>query len=195
MNEHDHVDEGATLSALASAGYLYPSMAALRTSGVRYGDAIPILLSSLEHTMDRKLKTEIVRALSVPWAGPDAATALIDEFRIADDETGLGLRWTIGNALEIVWDDQYFDELVNLARDVQFGRAREMVVLGFRKSSRPEAVNILIELLRDADVSGHAVKALRKLRAPAAKQGLRTMLNDERAWVRKEARAALDSLT
>ena len=186
--------EAAVLEALAAVGYDVESIADLRTSGVRYRDAIPVLLSGLQRSGDQKVKEEIVRALSVPWAKPAATGLLIEEFKQVEDETGLGLRWTVGNALEVVWDDARFDDLVSLARDATFGRAREMVVLGLRRSKKPEAGAVLIELLADPLVSGHAVTALRKLRIPEARPGLERMLGDDRAWVRNEAKRALAAL-
>ena len=186
--------EAAVLEALAAVGYDVESIADLRTSGVRYRDAIPVLLSGLQRSGDQKVKEEIVRALSVPWAKPAATGPLIEEFKQVEDETGLGLRWTVGNALEVVWDDARFDDLVSLARDATFGRAREMVVLGLRRSKKPEAGAVLIELLDDPVVSGHAVTALRKLRIPEARPGLERMLGDDRAWVRNEAKRALAAL-
>lgn len=175
-------------------GYDVGSVADLRTSGVRYRDAIPVLLAGLQCAEDRKVKGEIVRALSVPWAKPAATGPLIEEFKQVEDETGMGLRWTVGNALEVVWDDARFDDLVSLVRDETFGKAREMIVLGLGRSKKPEAGAVLIELLGDPVVSGHAVKALRKLRIPAARPGLERMLDDDRAWVRREARQALAAL-
>jgi HEAT repeat protein len=193
-NEVSGLGEPELLRELAEVGYEFDSLADLRTSRLRYRDAIPVLLSGLERATDRKVKGEIVRALSVPWAKPAATRPLIEQFREVEDETGMGLRWTIGNALEVVWDDSCFDDLVALARDVQFGKAREMVVLGLGRSKRTEAGDVLIELLDDPVVSGHAVKALRKLKVPAARAGLERMLDDERAWVRKEAQRALAAL-
>lgn len=182
------------LRELAEVGYEFDSLADLRTSGSRYREAVPVLLSALGSVTDRKVKGEIVRALSVPWAKPAATRPLIEQFKEVEDESGLGLRWTIGNALEVVWDDSLFDELVQLARAREFGRAREMVVLGMGRSKRAEAGRVLIELLEDPAVSGHAVKALRKLKVPDAQPGLERMLDDDRAWVRKEAQRALAAL-
>ena len=175
-------------------GYEVESLADLRSSGLRYRDAIPILLSGLASADDPRVKGEIVRALSVPWAKAVATRPLLEEFKRVADETGMGLRWIIGNALEVVWDDDCFEDLVELARDPSFGRAREMVVLGLRKSKRPEAGDVLIELLDDPVVSGHAVSALRRLKLPQARAGLERMLGDKRAWVRKEAQRALAAL-
>lgn len=187
--------ESDLLRELEGIGYSFGSLADLRLSGLRYREAIPALLSGLHSATDRKLKGEIVRALSVPWAKPAATGPLVEQFRLVEDESGLGLRWTVGNALEVVWDDSRFDDLVELARDKSFGRAREMVVLGIGRSKKPEASGVLIELLDDPVVSGHAVKALRKLKVPEARPHLERMLDDERGWVRKEAQRALAALS
>lgn len=186
------------LEDLAAAGFRVDSLADLRESGRRYKAAVPVLLRWLPLVADKSLKSEIVRALSVPWARPAATGPLIDEFRRVDpevDPTGLGLRWTIGNALEVVGDDSKFTELVELVQDPSFGRAREMVVLGLGRLKRPEVVDVLIGLLGDAEVSGHAVKALGKLKATKARPALERMLNDRRAWVRREAKKALARLS
>lgn len=193
-NDAEGISESELLQELREVGYDFGSLADLRTSGQRYRNAIPVLLSALSRANDPRVKGEIVRALSVPWARPAATPALIAQFREVDDETGLGLRWTIGNALEVVWDDSYFDDLVALSKDVRYGRARQMVVLGFRRSKRPDAGQVLIPLLDDPAVSGHVVKVLRKLKVPDAREGLERMLDHEQAWVRKEARAALAAL-
>lgn len=153
-----------------------------------------MLVAALPEISDTKTLMEVVRVLSVPWARPAAILPLIELFRSVGDDTGLGVRWAIGNALDVTWSDDYFDEVVELALDRSFGRSREMVVLGLGRSKKPEAGEVLIELLKDPDVSGHAVKALRKLHVPSARGGLERMLDDDRAWVRKEARRALAAL-
>lgn len=184
------------LKELADVGYPVESVADLRSSGTRYRTAVPVLLRWLDRSQDAFEKEEIVRALSVPWARGEALDPLIEAFWSTprggqSDEL---LRWAIGNALEVLWDDSRFDELVVLGRDESFGKAREMVVLGLGQSKRPEAGEVLIGLLSDPVVSGHAVKALRKLKVPEARTGLERMLGDERAWVRKEAQRALAAL-
>jgi len=183
--------EDEVLRELASVGYGVATLANLRTSGTEYREAIPVLVSALAAVEDRKTKEEVVRALSVPWAKPTATHALIEQFRGVEDPTGLGIRWTIGNALEVVWDDLFFDDLVRLARAEEYGRAREMVVLGLAQSKRPEAGSVLVALLEDPVVSGHAAKAIRRFRLPAARAGLEKLLQDQRAWVRNDARRAL----
>lgn len=185
------------LSDLAAAGYEVGSVSELRTSGTRCRAAVPVLLKWLPLAGSLAEKEEIVRALSVPWARPAALAPLIEEFRAlptpAEPREEL-FRWAVGNGIEVLWDDGYFDDLVDLARDQRFGKAREMVVLGMGRSKRPEAGDVLIALLDDPVVSGHAVKALGKLRVSRARPGLERMTSDQRAWVRREAQKALSKL-
>lgn len=186
--------EQPILAQLALAGYQVGSLSDLRDSGLRYRKAVPIMIAALSEVSDPRLQMELVRALSVPWAKPEATGPLIELFRRVDDSTVGSLRWAVGNALDVTWSDAHFDDLVSLARDRSFGRAREMLVLGLGRSKRAEAPDVLIELLEDSAVNGHAVKALRKLKVPDARVGLEQMLKDDRAWVRKEARLALAAL-
>ena len=88
----------------------------------------------------------------------------------------------------------FFEAFAELAGDQRYGKVRQMVVLGLGKSKRPEAVEVLLGLVGDPDVDGHAVKALGKLKAPESRQALEGKLADSRAWVRSEARKALAKL-
>ena len=197
MGAMSQEETGALLAELAVAGYPVASLTELRTSGSRYREAVPVLLRWLPMVSDWQVKEDLVRALSVPWARPVAACPLIEEFGLVDervDPTGTGLRWVVGNALSIVADDSVFDDLVRLVEDRTFGKARQMVVLGLGRSKRPEVVRVLIGLLDDEDVSGHAVKALAKLRAEDARPALERMVSDSRSWVRNEAKKALARL-
>lgn len=189
--------EEPILAELTAAGFPARSLADLRHSRTRYHDAVPVLLRWLARVSDPKVKVEIVRALSVPWAKPAATEPLIEQFRSVDasvDPSGMGLRWAIGNALDVLFDDAAFDAFVELVTDRRYGKARQMVVMGLGKSKRPQAVEVLLELMDDPDVDGHAVKALGKLKAPTAREALESKLDDDRAWVRQEARKALARL-
>jgi HEAT repeats len=185
------------LAELALAGFSLDSVSELRTSRIRYRDAIPILVSWLPRARSTSEKEQIVRALSVPWARREALEPLVQEFRAlpipGNDQQEL-LRWAVGNGIEVLWDDTQFDKLIELALDERFGKAREMVVLGLGRSKKPEAAKVLIELLEDPVVNGHAVKALGKLGDPQARAGLERMTGDSRAWIRKEAKRALSRL-
>ncbi len=189
--------EEPILAALEAVGFAVRSVADLRHSGARYREAIPVLVDWLPRVADPKVKGEIVRALSVPWAKPLAIEPLLREFRhlqASADPTGTGLRWTIGNALEVLFADAELEAFTDLARDERYGKARQMIVLGLGKSKRPEVVEVLLNLIDDPDVDGHAVKALGKLKAPSARSALENKLTDSRAWVRSEARKGLAKL-
>ncbi|WP_422936555.1 HEAT repeat domain-containing protein [Sinomonas sp. P47F7] len=182
---------------LAAVGYPVGSVSELRVSRARYVDAVPVLVRWLARAETPNQKEEIVRALSVPWARTEALGPLIEEFRagpVPGDPRSESLRWAVGNGIEVLWDDSRFNDLIALARDERYGKAREMVVLGLGRSKRPEAGVIIVELLDDPVVNGHAVKALGKLGDPRAREGLRRMVTDDRAWVRKEAERALAKL-
>ncbi len=188
------------LDGVRELGFDVESLAELRLSGRDYRRAVPVLIAGLDDVADDRELTEIVRALSVPWASPSALPSLIELFRSVDDPTGLAVRWTIGNTLEVLWDDRYFDELVDLAGRREFGRAREMVVLGLARSGRPETTAVLLELCDDADVNGHAVRVLARKtlarRVPEqARHVFERMSGDPRAWVRAAASRGLRQLS
>ena len=179
---------------LAAAGFDFSTVSDLRTSRRRYSAAVPILMKWLPLLTSVAERDEVVRALSVPWARPLAARLMVDEFRRAAESGEWGLAWAIGNALEIVADDSVFDDLVLLVSDPHFGVSRQMIVLALGRSKRSDAVSTLVPLLTDADVSGHAVMALGKLRAKEAAEAVRPFLGDRRAWVRREAKKALSKM-
>ena len=186
------------MSDLQLAGYSVTSVDDLRRSGVPYADAVPLLLKWLPRAPTSNDKEGIVRALSVPWAKKEALVPLIAEFAVdpapgtVQDEL---VRWAVGNALEVLWDDSEFEALSSLVLDPRFGRARQMVVLGLGKSRHPEVGQILLDLMEDPEVNGHAVislaKTLRKFSTPQAREALTEKLTDERVWVRKAAQRAL----
>jgi len=79
-----------------------------------------------------------------------------------------------------------------LVRDSRYGRAREMLVLGLgRMPSDPRATRLLIELLRDDEVAGHALRALATMKAGVEPEIIEPLLKHREAWVRKEAKKVL----
>jgi HEAT repeat protein len=180
---------------LAQAGYPLDQLSDLYrkkvyANKVTYQRAVPILLRWLPRIDDLNVREEIVRTLSVKWAKPAAAPVLIKEFQKVDDPVGL-YKWAIGNALSVVADDSVFDDIVKLVKDKQHGRAREMVAVALGNMKDPRAVDVLIELLEDDEVAGHALIALGKQKDDRARQYIEPFLEHPKAWVRKEAKRAL----
>jgi HEAT repeat protein len=176
------------LRELKKLGYDVQSLAALRRVGAAYKDAIPVLLKWLRVVVDENLKEELVRSLSVPWAGPETARAFVSEFVASQN---FFLKWAIGNGLSLVADDSVAEDVIKLALDKRHGRSREMIVLALSRLEDPRAPMAARSLLRDPDVQGHAVMALRKLKAFEARNEVAGMVDHPIAWVRAEAKKAL----
>lgn len=186
------------LADLAAAGYAVEGIADLRQTRMRYSGAIPTLIHWLPRISDRPVKEDIVRTLSVPWARPMATPIMIKEFRSlpkSADPDGTGLRWAIGNALEVLADRSVLDELIEIAGDRRYGPARQMVVLGLARPRENRVIPALVALLDDEDVQGYAAVALGRLGARAARERLADLAEHApKPWVRKEAKLAIAKL-
>lgn len=162
-----------------------------------YRRAIPVLVAHLRYEYPYRIREGIARALTVKYAGEDAYAALVREFRKLPNAVGtaeLGFKWALGNAISVVADRSHFDGVVELARDKRHGASRDMMVLRLPGLNPIRAVDVLIELLSDDEVAGFAVKAIRKLKARKAHGQIERLLQHPNAWVREEARKALDVL-
>lgn len=70
-----------------------------------------------------------------------------------------------------------------------------MIVLGFEKTRlKSQAVPVLLGLLNDETVSGHAVSALAKLGQGEARSALEEASTDARRWVRNAAKRGVVKL-
>jgi len=179
------------LKELATAGYRVSTISELVQTKTEYRSAVPILLRWLPRISDQQVKNDIVRTLSVPWARPAAAPVLIDEFQKVDDAQ---LKWSIANGLAVVADDTVFEDILRLAQDPGTGKARQMLVLALGNMEDPRAINVLMGLLDDEPVVGHAIMALGKLKAAAAQERLKDLTGHPTEWVRMEAGKALRSI-
>lgn len=180
-------DHSKLIRDLNDLGFPIHRVSDLYNQKYNYKSAVPRLIAALEEDEEKAHREEIVRSISVRWAKPKAAKPLIEAFLHANDERELGIRWVIGNALAVVADDSVFDDLVRLLRDRNYGRSREMLALALSgmKDSRADAV--LISLLQDEVLAGHALMAINKRGMKLDSSLLEKLRNDPRAWVRKEA--------
>lgn len=162
--------------------------------------AIPLLVEWLERAETEIAEAErqsfreaLVRSLTIKQARRVATPALLKEFR--RPEATMEYRWAVGNALEVVADETVANELIELARGRRWGQARQMVVLALaRAGNSPELRNVLVELLQDEEVVGHAIMALGKLKNAESTSAIEKYLDHPNAWIRKEARKALAKL-
>lgn len=185
----------AFIRDLAAVGIAAESPWDLVNTSERYPAAIPLLIEWLGRAEEvpaherSQFREGLVRSLAVREARGVAAKALVSEFHRPG--VSRGYRWTVGMALEAVADDSVFDDLVTIARDKSYGTARKMVVLALGRTKNPNAAAVLVELLEDDEVAGHAVAALGKLKARDARVAIERLLEHGSPLVRKEAKKAL----
>ena len=184
-------EEQPILAELANLGLEVEHIQDLYQQRIDYRRAIPVLVSWIPRVEELTVKEMLVRAVTDPAARGIAGPTLVEAFEAAADESWSGLPWVIGNAIETVADASLLDDMIRLARNRDYGRAREMVVMGLGRIRRQEAVQTLIELLDDPEVAGHAVKGLAKLQPPEARTALERFVDDERGWVRLAASRAI----
>jgi hypothetical protein len=179
---------GPLLEELIALGYAVNTVGELRSAGREYRDAVPVLVRWLPRVGNRYVKEDIVRTLSVPWARDEAAGPLLEEFRRTADQA---LRWIIANALEVLADDAALEDIVALVKDKANGKAREMLVVALGNMRAKAARELLMALLEDEQLVGHAIKGVAKLRMKEAVPRLQELAQHPIAWIRNEAKAAL----
>jgi len=189
--EQNRLDAKPLEEAIRKLGVDISSLDDLVNRNFDYKIAVPLLLDWLPRVQNQDVKSAIVRALTVKFAKPEAAKPLLKEFMQAQVSSGGDIKWVIGNALSVVADDSVFDELVALLRDRRHGRDREMLAWALGNMKNPRAADVLIEMLDDEQVAGHAIAPLGKLKAIRAKGRLEQFLNHPKAWIRKAAKTAL----
>ena len=154
----------AMFSELSAAGIATEEFGSFTRSGSADFDharAVAILLCWLPTITDGQVRESIARSVTgEPEAREQgAARILVGEFtRQSDSPT---TRWAIGNALATLADESVADDLILLLRDRSFGKAREMLCEALKRTGDARAPAVLIEVIDDDDVAGHAVSALR----------------------------------
>ena len=81
-----------------------------------------------------------------------------------------------------------------LVEHAPYGKGRESWVMLLGQYGSAERVPVLLRLLEDPEVLGHALYALRRLRAPEGRVAAERLLEAPRAWIRQEARKYLKAL-
>jgi HEAT repeat protein len=128
-----------------------------------YATAAPILIEWLPRVRAPGVKEAIARSLTGETAASETgAKALVDEFRKApSNNEWTSAKWAFGLALSTVADASVADDLIDLVQDSRHGMAREMLCEALRRTNDPRAPDVLIELIHDPELGGHAIHALR----------------------------------
>lgn len=181
-----HLDKEMLLEQIKEKGYQLSSLDDLMHINKSHKDLLPILLMHLESVTDESDKQFLVRCLGVK--GFDAASKpLIREFYHAQDSS---YKWAIGNSLALIADRSVFPDLLKIAQDKCHGTSRQMIVDGLWHYPCDETKAVLVSLLNDNDVAGHAVRAISKLRDPSLLEYIEPLQRHEIAWIRNAARSA-----
>jgi HEAT repeat protein len=186
---HD-VETRALLRALHNAGLEVESVSDLFNRRINYSSAIPILLDWLPRLSDPSAKEAVARALSVKWAQGVAVLPLLRELKHCAADSPL--TWSLASALEVTTDENSpFHEIEALAQDERYGIARQMLTMALAKSRRPQTTEVLLRLLQDPTVAGHAIMALGRLAPQEARAAILPFVSNEKAWIRKQAKQAI----
>jgi len=155
-----------------------------------YKSALPILIEHLESAENLRLKEGIVRALGVK--GFDAASQhLIKEFKKSKDEL---YKWAIANSLEIIAPKEHVDELISIISDRKHGGSRQMIALALGRIGDKKSVSVLIELLDDDSVAGHAIEALGKIGDNSIIESIRPFTKHKVKWKKNAAKKAIERI-
>lgn len=177
--------------------------AGMELSRFDYERAMPILIKWLPLVETAELKEVIARGMTgEPSAMGEGAHALLHEFRKAPDDEP-SLKWAIGNALSTLADPSLADDLIALLNDGTQDSGRQMLCQALRHTKDPRAPDVLIGLISDPDVGGHAIGALRDYGPNAsipylkkARPALENVLADESSsdLAKRLAKKSLDRL-
>lgn len=155
-------EEQPLVREIAEAGLLIESVWDLVNTREPYPEAIPILLRHLQRTdYDPAIRNGIARALTVK-GHPEILPAMIEAFRRDPDPSSGGPKAAMGNAIEVLLDEGYIEEIADLARDPAHGEARGMLAYALVKSKSPVAEKALQELLSDPQMKKYVEEALKR---------------------------------
>ncbi|GHT84118.1 hypothetical protein FACS18947_1100 [Bacteroidia bacterium] len=147
----------------------YNSLLAISES---YSKAIPVFVEFLKNEEFDSIRTKemLVRALTVKEAKGIVNEVLFSEYNRYPEE-GLfeSYRWAIGNAFTVIITARDEDNIIDIVSNKSNGKSRQMFVYALKAIKSIRVENILIDLLNDSDVTGHAIYALGSIKSQRAK--------------------------
>jgi HEAT repeat protein len=187
----DKIDKEQLLREIREKGVEISNINDLICINKKHKDLIPILLEYLNKITDESDKQYIVRCLGVKGF-TEVTKPLIDEFF---KSYNISYKWAIGNTLNIIFDKQYLPELLKIVLDKNHGISRQMIVYGLGRFKNEQVKSVLVNLLQDQDVVGHAIHALSQLGDPSVLNDIEPFTNYKIPWIRNEAKKAIKKLS
>jgi HEAT repeat protein len=190
-------EDQRVVAALRQRGLSVASVWALVHTTEDYSEFVPILVTMLSQVEDYDVREGIVRALSLKSLRAAAFQALVsaleDLFENMSPRADT-LKWAIGNALSTQATKADGEDLTSLLSRTEAGGARQMIALAIGRIRYRPAVPVLIRLLKDTDVAGHAAAALSKMNPHEAEDALRDLSQSATGYAKKQADKALARL-
>lgn len=113
------------------------------------------------------------------------AELAIEAFYSENELTNL---WEYGDLLYSLKNYNYLSQYIEIIRNKAFRSSRQMVVLLVGKSKQENVIPVLIDLLDDPTVQGHALDALSNFPGEHIGQIMNQYKNCKVAWIREIAR-------
>lgn len=155
-------EEAPILREIAENGLIIDSIADLVNTREPYPEAIPVLLRHLKKgDYSPDIRDTLARSLTVRGY-PEILPAMIEAFRRDPDPRLNGPKWAMGNAIRILFDDKYVEEIAALARDQAHGEARSELAFALGKSKTKLAEETLQELRSDPQITVYVQEALKR---------------------------------
>ena len=189
-----HKDEAVVRAALDRLGIDRDLAELLK---VDYSDQlIEVLIELLDEVRDPIMKLEVVKALCGPYpqAYERVEKVLVDEYFNSVKSLDLpgfeSLAWGVANCLEIIASptSPHLNAYKSIVGNRSYGITRQMLVLALSKFDTGEVEDVLIALLDDMEVAGHAVMALGKVKSKKALPSLKKLESSRVSWIRREAK-------
>lgn len=100
--------------------------------------------------------------------------------------------WEYGDLLYKIGDFNYLHDYLELVKDKSLGSDRQMLLLLLGKSKNKTVIPVLIELLSDNSVCGHALDALSNFSGNEIEESMLKYSKSDITWVRNIAKRYLD---
>jgi hypothetical protein len=151
--------ETPLVSELGEAGFVVRSVWDLVNTSRPYPQAVPILLKHLQRPYPPTVREGIARALAVPDAklGRPLLLSLYREEQEPRAKDGLAV------AIAATTDESVVADVISLARDVQNGPSRLLLLRALERSTDPRTRIALKELESDPELTKEVRVILRRL--------------------------------
>jgi hypothetical protein len=154
------------LDALAAAGVDPTDFGAFGWASFSTFDferAAPIIIEWLPRVLDTHVKDAMVRSLAdQPAAQGEGTRRLLAEFVRPEHAGAHSFKWAIGNTVATLARADDADAIIAVLRDRGHASSRQMLCDALVRTRDPRRIDVLIELIDEDNLAGHAIVALRQ---------------------------------